>query len=127
LSSSLSEGLLQVRQLLSSSKEQLVIITDRSMNITVVNETVSEAFQEAEVRVSQSEMFEQERLSDNMTANDINTQLRHLEELLQQEHSFLLNVTLAINCTSLDNNELASKLHSLEVLLYCINLMYATS
>lgn len=115
LSSSLSEGLLQVIRLLTSSEEQLSIITGRSMNISIINTTVSETFQQAEVRFSQSELFEQERLSDNITTNNISIQLRYLEEFLLQEYSLLLNVTSTINHSNMDNSDLASKLHSLQV------------
>ncbi|XP_065911651.1 laminin-like protein lam-2 isoform X2 [Dysidea avara] len=112
LSSSLSEGLLQLMQLLTSSEEMLFIITGR--NITIVNSTVNEAIQQAEIRASHSLLFEQDRLSDNVTANNISVQLRYLEEFLQQEYSFLLNVTSTINDTSLDNDNLANRLHSLQ-------------
>jgi len=115
LSSNLSEGLLQVIQLLTNSEEQLSIITGRSMNISVINTTVSETFQQAEVRFSQSELFEQDRLSDNFTTNNISVQLRYLEEFLTEEYSLLLNVTSTINHTSMGNSDLASKLHSLQV------------
>ena len=115
LSSNLSEGLLQVIQLLTNSEEQLSIITGRSMNISVINTTVSETFQQAEVRFSQSELFEQDRLSDNITTNNISVQLRYLEEFLTEEYSLLLNVTSTINHTSMGNSDLASKLHSLQV------------
>lgn len=122
--SGLSEGLLQVMQLLASSEGVLSTITERNRNISDVNRTAHEAIQLAEIRANQSLLFEEERLSDNVTANNISHWLRDLEELLQQDYSLLVNVTSNINSTSRDNMDIAHKLHTLQVwpnsINYCV-------
>lgn len=123
--SEVTEQLMNVEQLLNESEVALATIIERNAHFNNISNIVDQALDDARIRYNYSKPFIYNRTQENITVNNISSELKMLQLILQDLYGLSLNVSLTVNNTLVYNRILDDNITRLQVLhIYRITKFY---
>lgn len=101
--SEVDKALMNISQLLSNSEAGLVAIIERNEKFHNISRIVNQTLDDAKTKFDYSWLFLHNRTLEDISVNNISKQLKTLQEILQDKHSLLSNVSTEINNTIIYN------------------------
>ena len=116
---------MNVEQLLNDSEVALATIIERNGNFNNISNIVDQALDDARIRYNYSKPFIDNRTQENITVNNISSELKMLQLILQDLYALSSNISLTVNNTLVYNRILDDNITRLQVLhIYKITKFY---